>query len=42
MDFIEVSEDVIHVDRLTSKVTSPTCGAISVFLGMYSLKFGNS
>ncbi|XP_053405134.1 molybdopterin synthase catalytic subunit-like [Mercenaria mercenaria] len=32
MDFVEISENVIHVERLTARVTSPTSGAISVFL----------
>lgn len=33
MDFIEITENVIHVERLTARVTSPSSGAISVFLG---------
>ncbi|XP_021360497.1 molybdopterin synthase catalytic subunit-like [Mizuhopecten yessoensis] len=34
MDHVEVTEDRISTDHTTSLVSSPTCGAISVFIGL--------
>lgn len=33
MDFIEITKEVINVEILAAKVLSPSCGAISCFLG---------
>lgn len=33
MDYVEVTEDQISTDQTTKLVSSPSCGAISVFIG---------
>jgi len=33
MDTVEITEERINVDRVTSLVTHPSCGAVSVFIG---------
>ncbi|KAL4228298.1 Molybdopterin synthase catalytic subunit [Mactra antiquata] len=33
MDIVEITREIIDIGNLTTRVTSPTCGAISTFLG---------
>ncbi|XP_064620466.1 molybdopterin synthase catalytic subunit-like [Lineus longissimus] len=39
-DYIKVTEEKLSVDQITELVTSPTCGAVSIFIGTTRNNFG--
>jgi len=41
MDIIKLTQDRINVDELTESVSSPKCGAISLFIGTTRDNFEN-
>lgn len=40
-DFLELKSDELNLQEITSLVSSPDCGAISVFIGNLSLSLLN-
>lgn len=33
MDYIEITEEILDVNKISQMVTDPSCGAVSIFVG---------
>lgn len=35
MDYIEITDEILDVNKISHMVTDPSCGAISIFVGKW-------
>lgn len=33
MDYIEITDEILDVNKISQMVTDPSCGAVSIFVG---------